>query len=273
MASSLALLVARKGNTQEASHSPEPPSAAFPEEPAPPGPPAGEPAQEAEPQVPPAPAPAQPVPEGPAPAEPARAAPARPPEPTTPAPGPAPLPEPVPPVASTPQQPAVTSRELNELEQPAAPKKRWYGWQTIAADAGWIACAVLASEEDNGTLGNLAVAGYFLGGPIVHWGHGHVGKGFASLGLRLAPIGLLTLALIAYVAEDTEDEGLFHDPGPVSTTLFVAAALMVPGAMVIDAAALAYEEAEPEETKWSPRLSPWYRPRTHAGGLSLTGTF
>lgn len=40
----------------------------------------------------------------------------------------------------------------------------------------------------------IGMAGHVLTGPVVHWAHGHVGKGFASLGLNvgLPGIGLLS---------------------------------------------------------------------------------
>ena len=37
----------------------------------------------------------------------------------------------------------------------------------------------------------------------------------------------------------------------------------------MDAAVIAYEEVEPDETPWAARLTPWYRARTRSGGLSL----
>ncbi len=53
---------------------------------------------------------------------------------------------------------------------------------------------IIASSTNVGGLAYIGVAGHVLSGPVVHWSHGHVGKGFASLGLNvgLPGIGLLT---------------------------------------------------------------------------------
>ncbi|MDC3955523.1 hypothetical protein [Polyangium jinanense] len=63
--------------------------------------------------------------------------------------------------------------------------RRWYGWQTLigigAADTvafplSWVKLALFGPI----TLGLRAFVP-----PIVHWSHGHIGKGFGSLALNL----------------------------------------------------------------------------------------
>jgi hypothetical protein len=72
-----------------------------------------------------------------------------------------------------------------------APTSRssWYGWQTLLVDGGVLG-ATLATKNHYVFLG-----GYTLGAPIVHWAHGNVWRGFASLGLRVAaPLAASLLA-------------------------------------------------------------------------------
>jgi hypothetical protein len=67
---------------------------------------------------------------------------------------------------------------------------RWYGYETLATDGAALVLAVPAfSSSTSGfqtTFGVGSLVVYGLGGPIVHFAHGHVGKGFADLGLRVA---------------------------------------------------------------------------------------
>jgi hypothetical protein len=64
-----------------------------------------------------------------------------------------------------------------------------YGLETFAFDGAAAAMTLASSVAGSGTLGEGlglgALATYVLGGPAVHWAHGHVGKGFADLGLRV----------------------------------------------------------------------------------------
>jgi hypothetical protein len=71
---------------------------------------------------------------------------------------------------------------------PVEPSRRWYGWQTLIVDGVSIVTAVAASTPPSQVLLGMPIggAGVLFGGPIVHWAHGHVGKGFASLGILFA---------------------------------------------------------------------------------------
>jgi len=64
---------------------------------------------------------------------------------------------------------------------PTQKVKRWYGWQTLI---GVIASDLVAIVGQGSVVTYLGVAGHVFTGPIVHWAHGHVGQGFASLGLN-----------------------------------------------------------------------------------------
>jgi hypothetical protein len=65
---------------------------------------------------------------------------------------------------------------------------RWYGWQTLAADALALSAlyAAASSRAPGKQVGTTAfVALYGLGASSVHWLHGQVGRGFASWSWRL----------------------------------------------------------------------------------------
>jgi hypothetical protein len=70
----------------------------------------------------------------------------------------------------------------------------WYGWQTLIVIG---ASSALCFSEATLPVG---VAGILLGGPTVHWVHGHVGRGFGSLGLY---VGLPAIALLLGGREDS----------------------------------------------------------------------
>jgi hypothetical protein len=73
-------------------------------------------------------------------------------------------------------------------EEAAQTKTTWYGWQTLIADGGAVAATLVT--------GNAVVfaGGITLGAPIVHWAHGNVLNGFASLGVRVGAPVLTTFA-------------------------------------------------------------------------------
>jgi hypothetical protein len=68
-------------------------------------------------------------------------------------------------------------------DEPTPTKTKWYGWQTLIADGGTVAATYVTGNPF------VFLGGYTLGAPIVHWAHGNVLNGFASLGVRIvAPI-------------------------------------------------------------------------------------
>lgn len=126
---------------------------------------------------------------------------------------------------------------------PPRTREIWYGHQTLLVDGVFVSCMLLGLAADTSSLGGTGVVGYFFGGPIVHWAHGEVGRGFGSLGFRLGlPMagGLLGGALVG------GEEGTIA-PG-------VGAILGVAGAMVLDAA-IAYEQVPVERKKKRERYS------------------
>jgi hypothetical protein len=137
--------------------------------------------------------------------------------------------------------------------QAAAPE-RWYGYQTLLADAAAFGVLVAgAATNDRSTGQDIAVASvtaYWLGGPIVHLAHDRGETSFASLGLRLgAPVvgGLIGTGLAALAPDDDGDEYV------VGIGLGVLAG--VTGAVALDASLLAWE---PDDEAAAPSASGWH---------------
>jgi len=81
---------------------------------------------------------------------------------------------------------------------PPTQKTTWYGWQTLIGVVAGDLVTIIATSSNAEPLAYIGVGGHVLTGPIVHWVHGHVGKGFASLGLNvgLPGLGLLSGAAV-----------------------------------------------------------------------------
>jgi hypothetical protein len=127
--------------------------------------------------------------------------------------------------------------------------RNWFGGTIIVLDAvtGVTTDAIWAnSSSGSGTLlgfGLTSLAGYTFGAPIVHWAHGQLGLGFASLGLHLAGgLGGLTTA------------GLLSVDGP-SAAGMVLGGLIFAIPTVIDTALLSTTHTKHEWTTksaWAP---------------------
>jgi hypothetical protein len=128
----------------------------------------------------------------------------------------------------------------------AAPQRIWYGWQTLVTDGAGLALLFAgagvydaaggssSTGTTGGTTGLIVLltggVGLHLAAPIVHWAHGHVGIGLASLGLRIF------LPLAGGYAVTGGD--LRNASGFVAGNLAGLAACST-----LDAAAFAYDEA------------------------------
>lgn len=137
--------------------------------------------------------------------------------------------------------------------------------------------AVAIGEQDGGASAiGTGLFSYVIGGPTVHFSHGNVGKGFGSLGLRVA---LPSVGALAGYAIDVSQctPGYFTFCGLAGG--FLGFVIGVVSAIAIDAGVLAYKKVAPEDTSNRsarlaglsfvvlPSLSP-----DHAG-LSVTGLF
>lgn len=107
----------------------------------------------------------------------------------------------------------------------------WYGWQNLLVDGAALALVPFAEDD----TAELVLGTYLFGGPIVHWSHGNVGRGFASLGLRVGTPLVLGFAL----ASTCEPGGGEYDClGALATGVLVGAGT----AIVLDSIALAWEK-------------------------------
>lgn len=111
---------------------------------------------------------------------------------------------------------------------------RWYGWQTIMVDAGWMLSAGLTSGINRGEVSaTIAVGGYLLGAPILHAAHGNWPSAGISLGLRTTLPLAGAFTGLALTSRGNNWDGL--------AGFGIGGALGMIGAMVIDAAALSTE--------------------------------
>lgn len=130
------------------------------------------------------------------------------------------------------------------------PSRTWYGWQTLVADGASLtafagAMALYrpssgATQDLSAGLLVLGASGYVLGAPALHLAHDAPWRAAGSLGLRLGLPGAGLLAGLALAPRCSGslrclDEGL--EAGAVGTLLGVV------GAIVVDAATLAFEPA------------------------------
>jgi hypothetical protein len=98
-----------------------------------------------------------------------------------------------------------------------------------------VSLFVIGAGAENGAIAGIALVGHIFGPPIVHWGHGNVGKGFASFGIRAGSFTILYLGAVSCLLSESNDG---------SCTLVVVGLLGLIAAIPIDAAVLAYKTTE-----------------------------
>lgn len=149
------------------------------------------------------------------------------------------------------------------------PQSVWYGWQILIVDGVSISTAAISLAAHKGSGGNagaaIGILGFLFGGPTVHWVHGHVGTGFASLGVRAAvPLVLVGMLAVCYGKNNC---------GAVAAASLVT----IPAASAIDAGVFAYEDAPREVGRsaapgWSAAVVPVFGPGGRAtGGVAWMG--
>ena len=234
------------------------PRAALAEQPA-------SPATEREPPPPPAP---------PAGASDTGAASPPPPSSTTAPPVPA-VPPPPPEPYVAPPDPYVPPPDPYVPDTAGPHPRRWYGWQTLAADtaaialfSGGVAWALSnpLGADDGPALGlvGASYAIYVLGAPVVHFVHGSSKKGFGDIALRLfgPPLAGAVGAGLCTAVCSNGGGGDLGDLRPLVGFVFgtMAGLIAVP---IVDAAALAYDPATSRaaprharvELSWVPDLA------------------
>lgn len=156
----------------------------------------------------------------------------------------------------------------------------WYGWQILVA-YGVSLGVLLLSPLERGDAASvtvpIGVTGLAFSGPIVHWAHSQWAKGFASLGLNLGGTvvgGLLggTLFCVSGGCSGNDFEGL-----GVLIGASVGGCVGALTGMIIDVAALAYEEHEAPRA-WAGRplqisLVPSLNLAPDRAVLGMAGTF
>jgi hypothetical protein len=161
------------------------------------------------------------------------------------------------------------------------PKMRWYGEQTLLADAGSVVFLIAGAVASDGSsraghqagdvLIGIGGAGYWLGAPIVHAAHGQWGGAAGSLGLRVGlPLGgalvggLLGLAACGGSSGDSE----IGCPGVGAAIGAVGGAIAAP---FVDAFALAYEPG-PRPSREA-AVAPTFSFVRGGGSVGLVGQF
>lgn len=176
--------------------------------------------------------------------------------------------------------PTLGYRPFSLLDDEGEPREVWYGWQALIVHG--MSASMLAVTPAGDGAGAIftaptAIGGLVFASPIVHWSHGHVARGFASLGLQLGGylVGALAGGAVAVGAVGGgNDSGLaFYIGalfgGPVGATT----------AFAIDVAVLAYdpltEKAAADMAKgWGlPKLVPVVDVRKDRATFGVGGAF
>jgi hypothetical protein len=136
------------------------------------------------------------------------------------------------------------------LAVPALPVRTetvWYGWQTLVSDAATGVSTMLLTQIPNNAgviLPNLGI-GFVLGAPLVHLFNGRPGVAVGDLLLRGAVgVGSVALSLSAFGSCMGGSDPATPTNCQAGTDLTVAA-LLIAGAIVVDAAAFSWERKTP----------------------------
>lgn len=180
--------------------------------------------------------------------------------------------------AGEPAPPAGTTTVAATPVQAKAPDATWYGWQMLfgfgASDASLL-CALIASQVGGQPSGwvQAGLIGHLVTGPVVHWAHGNVVKGFASLGLTLGAgiVGAAAGVGLGAAANTTCDGGSVCVPPGIVYGFFIGMGLGVVAANVVDVLVLAREAPPRGADHASLSLVPLLTPQ--GGGLAAIGKF
>jgi hypothetical protein len=149
---------------------------------------------------------------------------------------------------------AEDEEEEDDYDGDGRPRRRWYGWQTLTADASCFGLLLTAAAIDGPGSGDetdflvtAALAGYEFAPGIIHFAHGNTGRGFASFGLRLG-MPLAGAFLGAATSSGCDDYYCEAQGAGIGVLLGVA------GAIAIDAAVFAYED--PRRRSSASRVAP-----------------
>ena len=133
-----------------------------------------------------------------------------------------------------------------EPEKEKKPERIWYGWQHLIVLGASSAMVPLATEVE--PLAYLSFAGFTLGGPIVHWANGRIGRGFGSLGLNAGCTLVGGLIGAGIWANEGDYGGVYG--------FIIGGGVGLLTANIIDIAALEYKEVEPQGYDYNARRRP-----------------
>jgi hypothetical protein len=154
---------------------------------------------------------------------------------------------------------AEVDREKPKIQEPPTETK-WYGLPIVASD--------VASDAALFLLPPVGLAGMTLGGPIVHWSHGHVATGFGSLALRVGA-DLVSLALWASALECDS----------CSRTRLLPVLIPLVAVQALDAAVLSWEWVAPpaysrvKQRGFDLRVGPTIAMLRSGASIGLAGAF
>jgi hypothetical protein len=151
----------------------------------------------------------------------------------------------------------------------------WYGWQTLAVILATTAPFGISAATAGTSAGGasfafttpLAAAGLLMGGPIVHWAHGHIGRGFGVLG---AELGVGTLGALIGGGLMVAGGGGGGDLGGLAVVA-VGCGVGVLGIMIVNIVDVA--TSFEERPRASATISPTVSVQRGGGTVGLTGAF
>jgi hypothetical protein len=148
-------------------------------------------------------------------------------------------------------------------------KTRWYGWQMVIIEGGALAAGVgLESWQ-------VALGGYALGPAVVHWAHGNVAKGFASIGLRVGMPLATGFTTAMFAAVTTGDLGTIAIAASGATVLGAAGAIMIDTVFLArePVSTVQPERSAPSEAKAVQRISPTAAVTPNGATVGVVGVF
>jgi hypothetical protein len=138
---------------------------------------------------------------------------------------------------------ASEQREPSQERGPGAHGERgwgWYGWQSLLVHGAATGLFVAGAESEGRTSLGLGLTGWGLGRPVVHWSHGDVLKGLASLTVNV----LVGYFSVVYSLERGCGDASYP-PGEKHCAWYAPAVASMSAVAVVDALALGWQH-EPE---------------------------
>jgi len=181
--------------------------------------------------------------------------------------------------ATAQEEPPTQPTEEYTNEQLTVRVRSWYGWQTLLVDAAALGTGVTgyALNRGNGNvLGTVGILGYIFGAPIVHWVHGHAGRGAADAGIRLlGPLVLGGIGFLLGLPAGTNSNG---DPVVAQVTGAIGLGIGYAAVVTLDAAVFAFDARLVDRDPEAPRpttvsVLPTVQLRPGGAMLGLGGRF